>query len=74
MAAHLGLVGGLSLNFLPPSLDVYPDAISSSLKACERVGLDPRQIILEVTEQAVISDPVAFAKRINDLLATDAGK
>jgi blue light- and temperature-responsive anti-repressor len=65
LAAALGGGHALSLNFIPPSLELYPDAIDATLSACERAGMAPSQLILEITEGAFIDDPKGFASRIN---------
>jgi EAL domain-containing protein (putative c-di-GMP-specific phosphodiesterase class I) len=53
------------LNFAPLALDLFPDAIEATLAAAARAGIQPSQIILEMTEGAVIADPRGFAGRIN---------
>ena len=50
LAAVLGLDAGLSLNFLPASLETLPDAIQSALDAARAAGIDARRLLLEVTE------------------------
>ena len=65
LAASLGLVVRLSLNFLPRTLDSLPDAIDSTLEAMKVAGLLASQLILEVTEDDLIRDPSGFAARIN---------
>jgi len=65
LAAALGLRCGLSLNFMPHTLDTLPNAISSTLDAAAECGLRPNQLILEVTEGALIEDPARFAEQVN---------
>jgi len=65
LAARLGGGFTLSLNFIPAALDVCQDAIETTLAACERVGMPLSQLILEITEGAVVEDPKGFAARIN---------
>lgn len=64
LAASLGLDTGLSLNFLPQSLEMFPDSISSTLDAARSAGLSERRIFLEVTEGELIRDPAGFSKTI----------
>jgi EAL domain-containing protein (putative c-di-GMP-specific phosphodiesterase class I) len=65
LAASLGLSEGLSLNFLPHSLETFPDAISSTLDAARAAGIAERRIFLEVTEGELIRDAAGFAQTIN---------
>jgi EAL domain-containing protein (putative c-di-GMP-specific phosphodiesterase class I) len=65
LAASLGLRCGLSLNFLPRTLDAIPDGISSTLQTASECGLPAKQVILEVTEGEIIADAVGFAAKIN---------
>jgi EAL domain-containing protein (putative c-di-GMP-specific phosphodiesterase class I) len=65
LAASLGLRCGLSLNFLPRTLDMLPDAISHTLETASECGVPAKQIILEVTEGEIIGDAAAFAAKIN---------
>lgn len=65
LAASLGLQAGLSLNFLPQSLETFPDAISSTIEAARTAGLSEDQIYLEVTEGELIRDLAGFAASIN---------
>jgi blue light- and temperature-responsive anti-repressor len=65
LATSLGLVSGLSLNFLPRSLHTLPDAVDSTLEAATGCGLPVSQLILEVTEDEMIRDPAGFAAQIN---------
>ncbi len=65
LAASLGLDTGLSLNFLPQSLETFPDAITSTLDAASTAGLSAQQIFLEVTEGELIGDLARFSASIN---------
>jgi blue light- and temperature-responsive anti-repressor len=69
LAASLGLACGLSLNFLPRTLQTLPDAIISTLEAARAHGLAVSQLILEVTEDELIKDPAGFAAEINSYRA-----
>jgi EAL domain-containing protein (putative c-di-GMP-specific phosphodiesterase class I) len=66
LAQALGLKEALSLNFSPAVLSFMPDSISKTIDAARAVGLIPSQLILEVTEGAVIHNPAHFASQIND--------
>jgi len=58
LAARLGLKHKLNLNCLPLSLLVRPP--SETIEAARRAGLAPSQLILEVTEEEIISDHGRF--------------
>jgi blue light- and temperature-responsive anti-repressor len=70
LAASLGLNTGLSLNFLPQSLETLPDAISSTIDAVRKAGLSERKMFLEVTEGELIRDLAGFATTINQYRAS----
>ena len=70
LAASLGLKTGLSLNFLPQSLETLPDAISSTIDAVRKAGLSERKMFLEVTEGELIRDLAGFATAINQYRAS----
>jgi blue light- and temperature-responsive anti-repressor len=70
LAAALGLNTGLSLNFLPQSLETLPDAISSTIAAARKAGLSERKIYLEVTEGELIRDLAGFSADINEYRAS----
>jgi EAL domain-containing protein (putative c-di-GMP-specific phosphodiesterase class I) len=65
LAASLGLNTGLSLNFMPQSLESLPDAISSTIDAVRKAGLSERKMFVEVTEGELIRDLAGFAESIN---------
>jgi EAL domain-containing protein (putative c-di-GMP-specific phosphodiesterase class I) len=70
LAAELGLHAGLSLNFLPQSLNAFPDAILATLDAARAAGIAERQILLEVTEGELIRDQLSFAQALIRYRAT----
>ena len=70
LAAVLGLDAGLSLNFLPESLEIFPDAIQSTLDAASVAGIDARRLLLEVTEGELIRDRLRFVQTLNRYRAT----
>ena len=70
LAAVLGLEAGLSLNFLPESLEIFPDAIQSTLDAASVAGVDARRLLLEVTEGELIRDRLRFVQTLNRYRAT----
>lgn len=70
LAASLGLTTGLSLNFLPRSLETLPDAISPTIDAVRNAGLSERKMFLEVTEGELIRDLAGFAATINQYRAS----
>jgi len=65
LAAKLGLKTGLSLNFLPHSLDSSPTALSLTLKMAQNFNISPDQITIEVLEDEVIQDIQKFNDHIN---------
>jgi EAL domain-containing protein (putative c-di-GMP-specific phosphodiesterase class I) len=65
LAASLGLRAGLSLNFLPQSLECFSDAITSTIDAARAAKLAEQQVYLEVTEGEVIRDLAGFSASIN---------
>jgi EAL domain-containing protein (putative c-di-GMP-specific phosphodiesterase class I) len=69
LAASLGLSTGLSLNFLPQSLESFPDAITSTIDALRSSGLSAQQLYLEVTEGELIRDLAGFSATINQYRA-----
>jgi len=70
LAASLGLNAGISLNFLPRSLETLPDAISSTIDAARKAGISERKIFLEITEGELIRDLAGFASSINQYRAS----
>jgi blue light- and temperature-responsive anti-repressor len=70
LAASLGLTTGLSLNFMPRSLETLPDAISSTIDAVRKAGLSERKVFLEVTEGELIQDLAGFSATINQYRAS----
>jgi EAL domain-containing protein (putative c-di-GMP-specific phosphodiesterase class I) len=69
LAVSLGLTSGLSLNFLPLSLDALPDAIDSTLAAAQAARLPAKNLLLEVTEGEIIHDASGFAEKMNQYRA-----
>jgi EAL domain-containing protein (putative c-di-GMP-specific phosphodiesterase class I) len=64
LATRLGIDCHLNLNFMPQSLQ-SPSSIVTTLEAANRASLPIDQLVLEVTEEAVIDDPAEFAHVIN---------
>jgi EAL domain-containing protein (putative c-di-GMP-specific phosphodiesterase class I) len=69
LAARLGLDTRLSLNFLPRSLEEFPDAVSATLEAAKKIRMPLGNVILEVTEGEAVHNPSDFAARMNDYRA-----
>lgn len=65
LAGRLGLNTRLNLNFLPQALARSDAPLTETLRAAERCGIAPDQLVIEVTETEVIDDHNAFALRIN---------
>ncbi|MCZ4057923.1 diguanylate phosphodiesterase [Pantoea sp. LMR881] len=70
LAKKLGIEGlTLSINLLPGSLVMVPDAVDFLLREIHENGLVPEQIVVEVTENEVISRVEAFDTAIRQLKA-----
>jgi len=70
LASQLGLgQATLTINLLPMSLVTVPDAVDFLLTEIRANGLIPEQIVVEVTENEVISRADAFAAEIKKLKA-----
>ncbi|PIJ50953.1 diguanylate phosphodiesterase [Erwinia sp. OLTSP20] len=59
----------LTINLLPMSLVMVPDAVERLLRGIVDSGLVPQQIIIEFSEKDVISRPDAFSAAIRQLKA-----
>ncbi|WP_380178436.1 diguanylate phosphodiesterase [Kalamiella sp. sgz302252] len=71
MAKQLGIDGlTLSINLLPMSLAIVPDAVDFLLQAIEANGLVPEQIVVEVTENGALSRVDEFEAAIKKLKAS----
>lgn len=64
LAAKLGLECQLSLNILPASLELNPNILDETLKRATEVGVDADELIIEISETEIISQPELFASRI----------
>jgi EAL domain-containing protein (putative c-di-GMP-specific phosphodiesterase class I) len=70
MASELGIGDQrLSINLLPMSLVAVPNAVDFLLEEIANNGLVPQQIIVEVTENEIISRTDAFAAEVRKLKA-----
>lgn len=70
LAAKLKIGCYINLNFLPCTLQSTGSYISEILEFAEQHHLARNQIIVEVTEEEVISDPQNFSRFINKYRAT----
>ncbi len=70
LAAKLKIACHINLNFLPLSLKNTDSYISETLEFAEQHDLRRNQIIVEVTEEAPISEPENFARFINQYRGT----
>lgn len=70
LAASLGLNTGLSLNFLPQSLETFADAVSSTINAVRNAGLSLERVFLEVAEGELIPDLAGFSTSISQYRAS----
>ncbi|MER2045813.1 MAG: diguanylate phosphodiesterase [Pantoea agglomerans] len=69
-AKQLGIEGmTLSINLLPMTLVEVPDAVPFLLNEIAAQGLVPEQIMVEFTENEIISQPEAFEAAIRQLKA-----
>ena len=69
-ASKLGLSCDLNLNFLPISLETSDTAISSTLMAAERCGINTDRLILEITENEAINNFSNFVSAVNEYRAS----
>lgn len=70
LAKKMGIEGlTLSINLLPMSLVMVPEAVNFLLQQIRANGLVPEQVVIEVTENEVISRPDEFALAIKQLKA-----
>jgi FOG: EAL domain len=60
----------LAINLLPMTLVKIPNAVPTLLRAIEEHGLVPEQVIVEFTENEVISQFTAFRQAIRELKAS----
>ncbi|MCX4191025.1 diguanylate phosphodiesterase [Methylophaga sp. OBS1] len=67
IAADMGLPCRISLNLLPMSLIMVPDAVDFLLDTIERLGLSSEQIVVEITEEEAITNYDAFFGAITRL-------
>lgn len=68
MAKQLGINGlTLSINLLPMSLAIVPDAVDFLLEAIHANGLVPEQIVVEVTENGTVFRADEFEAAIKKL-------
>ena len=65
MAARLRLPGSLTVNLSPRTLEIDDFSIHALLQMIVRHGLDPRHIVLELTERDAVED-VARVRRAAD--------
>jgi len=71
MAKQLGIEGlTLSINLLPMSLAIVPNAVDFLLQAIHSNGLVPEQIVVEVTENGALSRVDEFEAAIKKLKAS----
>lgn len=71
MAKQMGIDGlTLSINLLPMSLAIVPNAVDFLLEAIHANGLVPEQIVVEVTENGAISRADEFEAAIKKLKAS----
>ncbi|MGD9424633.1 diguanylate phosphodiesterase [Pantoea sp. NSTU24] len=69
-AKQLGIEGmTLSINLLPMTLVTVPDAVTFLLSEIAAHGLVPEQVMVEFTENEIISQPDAFEAAIRQLKA-----
>ncbi len=69
IAADMGLPCRVSVNLLPMSLIMIPDAVDFLLDKIESLGLSSEQIIVEITEEEAITNHDAFHGAVTRLRA-----
>jgi EAL domain-containing protein (putative c-di-GMP-specific phosphodiesterase class I) len=65
LASRLGLRDKLSLNVLPGCLETRTDSIDLLLEQAARCGVQPGQIMLEITEGEAVQRPGEFARLLD---------
>lgn len=65
LAARLHVTSYINLNFMPGSLMQSDTTISDTLDTASRLGFDPRNIVIEVTESEAIREHEAFVALVN---------
>lgn len=63
----------LSVNLLPGVLHSIPGAVGTLIKQISAAGLRPEQVIIEVTETEVITEPYAFFQALKELRIAGVG-
>jgi diguanylate cyclase (GGDEF)-like protein len=65
-ASRLGLPGSLTVNVSPRTLETDEFSIPRFLRAVRRHGLDPHQIVLELTEREAVEDIDRLRRAVED--------
>lgn len=65
LAARLGLLCDLNLNFLPLSVESSQTSIVSTLETAQRCGIAASRIVLEILESEIIHDHDGFVGAVN---------
>jgi blue light- and temperature-responsive anti-repressor len=68
IAAELGIGCQLNLNFLASVARLDPQTLDRTIAAAEELGLEPKQIVLEVSETDAMDDTAGFLDAIWPLL------
>jgi EAL domain-containing protein (putative c-di-GMP-specific phosphodiesterase class I) len=69
-AAQLGIRCRLAVNLLPKSLTNAPEAVSFLIKQIRTCGIKPEQLIVELTEEEAIANPLLFQNMVRQLRAS----
>jgi EAL domain-containing protein (putative c-di-GMP-specific phosphodiesterase class I) len=66
LASKLQLSCHLNLNFIPSAFNERLTCVSDTLSYAKERGLDPKNIIIEITEKDIINDAKGFSKFITE--------
>lgn len=66
LAAALGLACNINLNFRPAGLEGSGKAIASAVAAASSCGVAPNQLVIEITEDEIISDIARLTENLNE--------
>lgn len=69
-ASQLGIRSRLAVNLLPKSLTNAPEAVSFLIEQIRTYGIKPEQLIVELTEEEAIANPLLFQNMVRQLRAS----
>lgn len=67
LAAGLGIQSQINLNMLSDAIDLDPTVLEQTVTAAAELGIDAKQLVLEVSETEAIKNPERFLEQIDPL-------